>query len=267
MLVTTRTDGRPREPELRRAVAQATAADMLGSVEMVEADFARLQLDLRVRVGGDRVPRVATVFFVSIYGLTAIAGLMLAFAEGNPFPEILTPALAIVAYVLTDRTRKLFTPRAFGPTRWASLAFLYAGYQMYRSRPIELRLLAGAHLVVYLTWIVLFQEKHLPQYWWMCALSVLQVAIGSILTISSSYGGMLLGIHVRLDLDAVGLFAVPGPFAIWPIERAVGDARPHGAGEPPGRWAAARMAARGEPGAGALAAAQHGPRHDAARPR
>jgi hypothetical protein len=138
------------------------------------------------------VPSVATVFFVSIYGLTAIAGLMLAFAEGNPFPEILTPALAIVAYVLTDRTRKLFLP-----VLWANalgiVAFLYALYQMYAVSTTELRLLAGAHLVVYLTWIVLFQEKGLPQYWWMAALSVLQVAIGSILTISSSYGGMLLG--------------------------------------------------------------------------
>ena len=137
------------------------------------------------------MPRVATVFFVSIYGLVAIAGLMLAFAEGSPFPEILTPALAIVAYVLTDRTRTVHLP-----VMWANalgvLAFSYAGYQMFGTT-IELRLLAGAHLVVYLTWIVLFQEKRLPQYWWMCALSVLQVAIGSILTISSSYGGMLLG--------------------------------------------------------------------------
>jgi transglutaminase-like putative cysteine protease len=137
------------------------------------------------------VPRVATVFFLSVYGLTAIAGLMLAFAEGSPFPEILTPALAIVAYVLTDRTRMFHIP-----VIWANAlgvaAFLFAGYQMI-GNTTELRLLAGAHLVVYLTWIVLFQEKHLPQYWWMCALSVLQVAIGSILTISSSYGGMLLG--------------------------------------------------------------------------
>jgi len=137
------------------------------------------------------VPKVATVFFASIYGLAAIAGLMLAFAEGNPFPEILTPALAIVAYVLTERTRTIHLPVA-----WANalgvVAFLYAGYQMFGTT-IEVRLLAGAHLVVYLTWIVLFQEKRLAQYWWMCALSVLQVAIGSILTISSSYGGMLLG--------------------------------------------------------------------------
>src|ERR1700685_213374 len=138
-----------------------------------------------------KLSRVATVFFLSIYGLAAIAGLMLAFAEGSPFPEILTPALAILAYILTERTRTIHLP-----VTWANAlgvaAFLYAGYLMFNNT-IEGRLLAGAHLVVYLTWIVLFQEKHFAQYWWMCALSLLQVAIGSILTISSSYGGMLLG--------------------------------------------------------------------------
>jgi protein-glutamine gamma-glutamyltransferase len=137
------------------------------------------------------VARIATVFFISIYGLAAIAGLMLAYAEGSPFPAVLTPALALVAYVLTDRTHRFHLP-----VLWANvlglLAFLYAGREMFGSS-LETRLLAGAHTVVYLTWIVLFQEKRTAQYWWMCALSVLQAAIGSILTISSSYGGMLVG--------------------------------------------------------------------------
>jgi hypothetical protein len=56
------------------------------------------------------VSRIPTAFFLSIYGLVALAGLMLAFAEGSPFPQILTPALAIVAYVLTDRARSVHLP-------------------------------------------------------------------------------------------------------------------------------------------------------------
>ena len=199
------------------------------------------------------MPSVATIFFVSIYGLTAIAGLMLAFAEGNPFPEILTPALAIVAYVLTDRTRKLFLP-----VLWANalgiVAFLYAIYEMYAVSTTELRLLAGAHLVVYLTWIVLFQQKHLPQYWWMCALSVLQVAIGSILTISSSYGGMLLGF----------MFASIWTLAIFSLYQAhLQYGKSSEQWETSARSGLANrlagglrgMAARGEPGAGPVAAA------------
>ncbi|HEV8002130.1 MAG TPA: DUF3488 and transglutaminase-like domain-containing protein [Planctomycetaceae bacterium] len=134
--------------------------------------------------------RIPTIFFISVYGLVALAGLMLAFAEGNPFPEILTPALALIAYVLTDRTRTVHLPLL-----WANMlgvtVFLLAGWQM-RDQTLEQRLLVAAHLLVYLSWIVLFQKKNMAQYWWMCALAVLQVAVGSILTIETSYGGMLI---------------------------------------------------------------------------
>ncbi|HET6327752.1 MAG TPA: hypothetical protein VFG04_23920, partial [Planctomycetaceae bacterium] len=134
--------------------------------------------------------RIPTVFFISVYGLVAMAGVMLAFAEGNPFPEILTPALALIAYVLTDRARTVYLPLL-----WANLlgiaVFLMAGWQM-RHQTLEQRLLVASHLLVYLSWIVLFQKKNLAQYWWMCALAVLQVAVGSILTIETSYGGLLI---------------------------------------------------------------------------
>jgi hypothetical protein len=43
VLVTTRTHGSAPGAELRRLVASATAANALGSLEMVEADFVRLQ--------------------------------------------------------------------------------------------------------------------------------------------------------------------------------------------------------------------------------
>ena len=134
--------------------------------------------------------RIPTVFFISVYGLVAMAGSMLAFAEGSPFPEILTPALAIIAYLLTDRTRAFHLPVLLANTLGV-VAFLLAGWQM-RDQTLEQRLLIAAHLLVYLSWIVLFQKKTLAQYWWMCALAVLQVAVGSILTIDTSYGGMLV---------------------------------------------------------------------------
>jgi transglutaminase-like putative cysteine protease len=53
---------------------------------------------------------------------------------------------------------------------------------------MEARLLSGTHLVVYLSWIVLFQEKELRTYWWMLALSVLQIALGSVLTNETNFG-------------------------------------------------------------------------------
>ena len=46
---------------------------------------------------------------------------------------------------------------------------------------------------MYITWIVLLQTKDIRQYWWLCALSLLQVAVGSVLTLQTgSYGLMLL---------------------------------------------------------------------------
>jgi protein-glutamine gamma-glutamyltransferase len=136
------------------------------------------------------VSRIPTVFLISVYGLVAMAGLMLAFAEGSPFPEILTPGLAIVAYVLTDRTRTVHLP-VLVANMLGVIAFLGAGWQM-RDQTLDQRVLVAAHLLVYLSWIVLFQKKTVAQYWWMCALAVLQVAVGSILTIDTSYGGMLV---------------------------------------------------------------------------
>jgi hypothetical protein len=172
-----------------------------------------------------RVSRIPTAFFISIYGLVALAGLMLAFAEGSPFPQILTPALAIIAYVLTDRARTVHLPVLWANTLGVAV-FVLAGWQM-RHQTLEQRVLIASHLLVYLTWIVLFQKKNLTQYWWMCALAVLQVAVGSILTIETSYGGMLVGfMFVSIwTLSLMSLYEAylqyeaggPGDFAVRPV--------------------------------------------------
>ncbi len=150
--------------------------------------------------------RIPTAFFISIYGLVALAGLMLAFAEGSPFPQILTPAVAIVAYVLTDRTRTVHLP-----VLWANAlgvaVFVLAGWQM-RNQSLEQRVLVASHLLVYLTWIVLFQKKNLTQYWWMCRAG--RAAGGC--RLDSDDRNLVRRhadrIHVRFDLDAVADFAV-----------------------------------------------------------
>src|SRR5205823_1535706 len=52
--------------------------------------------------------------------------------------------------------------------------------------------LAGAHLMVLLQWIVLIQDKQPQQYWWIFALSILQVAISALLTHSPMLGVLLM---------------------------------------------------------------------------
>ncbi len=71
------------------------------------------------------------------------------------------------------------------------LAFLIAGQEFF-SGEIEARLLAGGHLIVYLTWIFLVQKKKVRHFWWLCALSILQVATASVLTDDIWFGFALV---------------------------------------------------------------------------
>lgn len=46
-------------------------------------------------------------FLISIYGLTALSGGMIAFAEEIPFPSGLTLPLAILAYFFNEREHRI----------------------------------------------------------------------------------------------------------------------------------------------------------------
>lgn len=151
-------------------------------------------------------------FLISIYGLTALAGVMLAFAEEIAFPTGLTLPVAILAWHFNEQTKQLRIQ-----TFWANLlgvgAFLISGAELVIAGFSEIgfaaegRLLAGAHLLTYLTWIALFQDKQGRQYWWMLALSLMQVAVGAILSQSSGFG-LLLIIYVFLGLWTLSVFSL-----------------------------------------------------------
>lgn len=131
---------------------------------------------------------MTTALQVSLYGLVMLASGMLAFAEGAAFPDAFTIPMALLALFLTDRW-KLFHLRV----RWANVlglvSFGLAGWEL-SSGLIEARLLSLAHLLVYLTWIVLFMAKTSRTHWNLCLLSVLHVAIGAVLTSAGGYGLM-----------------------------------------------------------------------------
>lgn len=129
---------------------------------------------------------MTTVLQISLYGLVMLAGGMLAFAEGAAFPDAFTIPMALLALFVTERW-KLFHLRV----RWANvlglIAFALAGWEL-SSGQIEARLLSLAHLLVYLTWIVLFVAKSPRMSWNLCLLSVLHVAVGAVLTSSGAFG-------------------------------------------------------------------------------
>lgn len=133
---------------------------------------------------------LATVFRLSIYLLLNLSALMLCLAEGAVFPQGLTFAFTLVAYQLSDR-RGTFHIN----TLWTNLLGLAAlGIAVTEviygemAEMLDLRILAGGHLLVYLTWVVMLQKKQLKQYWWLAALSALQVAVGAVLTRAGWYG-------------------------------------------------------------------------------
>lgn len=143
------------------------------------------------------------VFQVSLYSLTALSAVMLAYGEENPFPSGLTAVLSLAAYLLNERQAKIRLGLI-----WANglgvVALGLAAFEFFGSR-IDARLLAGAHFLVYLTWIVLFADKRVRQYWWLFALSLLQVAVGSVMTLSGWYGVFLLA-YLLLALWTMAIF-------------------------------------------------------------
>ena len=105
-------------------------------------------------------------------------------------PQAGTIPLAIISLFLTERRRVLLLPDRLA--NMFGLLALVATAVEFMGENLEARLLAGAHLLVYLTWITIFQDKKPRQYWWLCALGVMQVAVASILTKQGTFGVLLM---------------------------------------------------------------------------
>src|SRR4051812_36340558 len=129
---------------------------------------------------------LAAAFYISVYCLAALAGGILAWAEGTASVTLFTAPIAIALLYLNERYRVL---RLDGG--WVALAgllaFVFPVMEFFRGDE-EFRLLSGAHLLVMLQWVLLAYHKTANQYWWICALSCLQVAIAAVLTTSPIFG-------------------------------------------------------------------------------
>ena len=117
------------------------------------------------------------------------AGLMLSLAEGRVFPVPLSLPIVVVAWFAyrADRMRC--------PTWLAAILGMGAfgaAFLEFAFGDIESRLLSIAHIIVYLTWIILFTRWRTREYWLLLALSLLQIAVGAVLTTEGWYGAMLV---------------------------------------------------------------------------
>ncbi|MDB5391979.1 MAG: transglutaminase domain protein [Planctomycetaceae bacterium] len=148
---------------------------------------------------------LAAAFYISVYSLAALAGGILAWAENVPSVTMLTAPIAIALLFLNERHRII---RLDGG--WVALAgfaaFAFPAMEFFRGDE-EYRLLCGAHLLAILQWVLLAYHKTAHQYWWVCALSCLQVAIAAVLTTSPVFGVLIL-IYMFWALWTLSLFTL-----------------------------------------------------------
>ncbi len=134
---------------------------------------------------------VERVFHISIAITISAASLVLANAEDTWLPSAITPAVALLSYFLVDRGNRIRLPvsaaNVLGAMAFMAMAWEFSGNTLLG------KLLSGAHLLVYITWVVLLLRKGIRQYWWLIALSVLQLAVASVLTTEGSFGAALVG--------------------------------------------------------------------------
>lgn len=142
--------------------------------------------------------------YISLTLQICLAAAILAAAEESPL-ALFTLPLALGTLWVIDLMGWLKPPRlllnltALGAMGLALLEFQEQG---------ESRLLAGGHLVVYLTWTFLLQQKDLRRMWWMFALSILQVAVGAPLANNQPWFGAALFVYTASTVWTMSLLGL-----------------------------------------------------------
>lgn len=175
------------------------------------------------------------VFQFSMTALVCLSAITFAAAEGSPLAMLTVPA-AMVSWVAVDRPGR----RGLSPL-WSFVlglgALAAAGFEL-ATGTVEARILAPAHLLCYLQWIILFQHKETRHYWILLGLTVLQVAIASLLTVSPAFGAAVI-VYAALALWSMGVFTLQRGVQ----QVSAGGEVPPGAARHPGSDAARRAPA------------------------
>lgn len=133
---------------------------------------------------------VEVIFLRSVAVMVSLPALVLAYAEEAAWPAAFTPLVVLAAHIVVDR-RKYLKLSVTAANLLGVIAFLSMAYEFYDNNLLG-KLLAGAHLLVYMTWVVLLMQKGIRQFWWLATLSVLQVSVASVLTTNPTFGALLV---------------------------------------------------------------------------
>ena len=130
--------------------------------------------------------------YISLTLQICLAAAIMAAAEEAPLPLVTVP-LALLTLVVIDLGGWIQPPPLLlNLAALVSLGFAVAEFRHPDQVDGKLnQLLAGGHLIVYLTWTFLLQVKDLRRMWWMFALSVLHIALGAVLTNQPWFGAAL----------------------------------------------------------------------------
>lgn len=176
--------------------------------------------------------RLQTTFLVSIGLLTGFAGLILSASLSRIFPAALSPLVAAgTLYYVDHCRRRLFSTLI---ANLLGLAALATAIHSFTDSNLE-RLTAGTDFLVFLTWIVLGMQKTPRQFWWLAALSVLQVTTAGVLTASVGFGSalFLMSLLMIWTLSVFSLYRT----ALWHSQNsATVPVGPAPLPSPRGRW-------------------------------
>lgn len=148
--------------------------------------------------------RLQSTFQTSMLVLLCLSASVFAAAEGQPLVSLTVP-LAVVAWGVVDRRNRT----GLGPG-WSfalGLAGVGAAVAEFLTGGVEARILAPSHLLAYLIWIILFQHKENRHYWTLLGLTVLQVAIASLLT-TDPWLGLAVIVYASCALWTMGVFTL-----------------------------------------------------------
>lgn len=130
-----------------------------------------------------------TILLYSMAAQLSFSGICFAIAEGSPLAGF-SLILALATLFFVDLEEKVAAP-VWLANVLGLVAFAAAGLEFFNGQ-IESRLLSGGHLIVYLTWVFMIQRKENRHFWWLSALSILQMATASVLTTHVWFGGALV---------------------------------------------------------------------------
>ena len=148
--------------------------------------------------------QLRTVFQASVMALICLSAIVFAAAEGQPLVSLTIPA-AIIAWATVDRPNR----NGLGPNWSFAIGLIGVGAALteFFTGGIEARILAPSHLLAYLVWIILFQSKANRHYWTLLGLTVLQVAIASLLT-TAAWLGVAVILYASAALWTMGVFTL-----------------------------------------------------------